>query len=409
MVIIMKSLVNRYKEVVIDIVLAVPIGILIGALDALFGRVLLKVTDLRNQYVVWLVPFLAIAGILIIFLYKKFNEECLKGMTLVLQTGLEERDRIPKMLIPLVMVCTWITHLFGGSAGREGVAVQLGATVAHSFGRFFKRPDNSRILLITGMAAGFAGLFQTPIAATLFAMEVIVVGAIQYDSLLPALTAAFISSETSHLLGLEKFYIEVNQSLTWNIDTIWKIVLVAICFGVAGGAFAYLLKLGKAYFTKLLKNPMLRIAVMGAGLSVLLLLFHTGRYSGLGTNLINDVFNGNGTYGYDWLLKIVFTVLTLAAGFQGGEVTPLFSIGASLGAVLAVILGLPVMLIAALGYAAVFGSATKTLLAPMLIGAEVFGPQNIIYFAIVCSIAFAISGNHSIYGAQIRINYFNQK
>jgi H+/Cl- antiporter ClcA len=140
---------------------------------------------------------------------------------------------------------------------------------------------------------------------------------------------------------------------------------------------------------------------------MLLLLFHTGRYAGLGTNLISSVFSGNEINSYDWLLKLLLTVLTLAAGFQGGEVTPLFAIGATLGATLAAIFGLPVMLVAALGYAAVFGSATKTLFAPMLIGAEVFGPQNIIYFAIVCSIAYVISGKHTIYGAQVKFNYLD--
>ncbi|MDF2804572.1 MAG: eriC 2, partial [Anaerocolumna sp.] len=212
----MNSIVKRYKDIIIDTALAIPIGVVIGTLDAVFGRVLLKVTDIRNQYVLWLVPLLPIAGIFIVFLYKKFNEECLKGMSLVFQTGLGDRDSIPKILIPLTIVTTWITHLFGGSAGREGVAVQVGATVAHTLGKKIGRPNNSRILLITGMAAGFAGLFQTPFAATLFAMEVMVVGVIQYTALLPALTAAFVASGTSHFLGLEKFFVSITDTLPWD-------------------------------------------------------------------------------------------------------------------------------------------------------------------------------------------------
>ncbi len=401
----MKKLVEKYKDIMIDTTLAIPIGIIIGALDTVFGRVLLEITDIRNQYV--LLPFLAFAGIIIILLYQKFNEECAKGMTLVFQAGLGHRDHIPKMLIPLVMITTWITHLFGGSAGREGVAVQLGATVAHTIGKRLHRPNNSRILLIAGMAAGFAGLFQTPVAATLFAMEVMVVGVVWLNALLPALTAAFIASSTSHFLGLEKFFVSIDDRLIWKIDTIWKLILVSICFGVAGSGFAFLLKKAKERFGNWIKNPLLRISVMGAGLSILLFIFHAGRYAGLGTNLISNAFSGNDIYGYDWFLKLLLTVLTLAAGFQGGEVTPLFAIGATLGTVLGTILGLPVMLIAALGYAAVFGSATKTLLAPMFIGVEVFGPQCIVYFAIVCSISYVMSGNHTIYGAQRNYNYFD--
>lgn len=402
----MKNFIEKYKDITIDTAVAIPIGVIVGALDAVFGRVLLKITDIRNQYVIWLIPFLAFAGIVIVLLYKKYNEECAKGMTLVFQAGLGYRDNIPKMLIPLVIITTWITHLFGGSAGREGVAVQLGATIAHTIGKRLNRPNNSRILLITGMSAGFAGLFQTPVAATFFAMEVMVVGVVWFNALLPALTAAFIASSTSHFLGLEKFFVSVDDRLTWKVDTIWKIILVSICFGIVGGGFAFLLKKAKEKFGDLIKTPLLRIIVMGIGLSILLLIFHTGRYAGLGTNLISNAFSGNDIYGYDWLLKLLLTVLTLAAGFQGGEVTPLFAIGAAIGTVLGTILGLPVMLIAALGYAAVFGSATKTLLAPMFIGIEVFGPQCILYFAIVCSIAYVISGNHTIYGAQGNYNYF---
>lgn len=402
----MKRQLDRYKEELMDVILAIFIGVIIGAVDAVFGIVLLKITEFRMQHIFWLVPILPIAGLIILFLYKRFNEECMKGMTLVFQTGLGDRESIPKMLIPLVIVCTWITHLFGGSAGREGVAVQLGATIAHTAGRIYNRPNNSRILLITGMAAGFAGLFQTPFAATLFAMEVMIAGAIQYDALLPALTAAFVASKTSHFLGLEKFTVKLTGTLDWNIETVWKMALVSICFGVVGGMFAYLLKKTKGWMAKLIHNPFLRIGAFGIVLASLLLLLHSGRYSGLGTNLINDCFNYGKVYGYDWVLKLILTILTLAIGYQGGEVTPLFAIGATLGAVLATVLGLPIALIAALGYAAVFGSATNTILAPMIIGAEIFGPEYILYFAIVCSIAYVFNGNQTIYGAQVKFNYF---
>ena len=151
---------NNCKEIILYTLIAALIGIIVGAIDAVFGSTLLAITDIRDNNVMKLVPFLPIAGVAIMLLYKQFSKESFKGMTLVFQTGLGDNDRIPKLLIPLVMISTWITHLFGGSAGREGVAVQLGATVAHTIGRKMKMPDNARILLIAGMAAGFSGLFQ---------------------------------------------------------------------------------------------------------------------------------------------------------------------------------------------------------------------------------------------------------
>lgn len=397
---------EQYWHILVNTLLAVIIGVMVGTLDALFGRVLIRISEVRNEHIFWFVPFLALAGVTILFLYHKFNEQCLKGMTLVFQTGLGDADRIPKTLIPLVMISTWLTHLCGGSAGREGVAVQLGATVSHAVGKKLNMPDNSRILLISGMAAGFAGLFQTPIAATLFAMEVLIAGVIQYETLLPALTAAFVASNTSHFLGLEKFSINISESITWSFDSIWKIILVSVIFGIVGGCFAFLLKLTKKYLAQWIKNPMYRIMIVGAGLSLFLLVIHVGRYCGLGTNLINLSFSGEQIYSYDWILKLSFTIITLSAGFQGGEVTPLFSIGACLGVVLGSILGLPIGLMAALGYIAVFGSATNTVLAPIMIGIEVFGPQNAIIFAIACFIAYVFNGNQTIYGVQRKFDYF---
>lgn len=380
--------------------LAVILGVIIGALDALFGRVLLAITAFRGPHVLWLVPFLGVAGWLSIWAYQRYSEESLKGMSLVMKVGFGEEEKIPILLVPLIMVGTWLTHLFGGSAGREGVAVQLGATISHGVGRKLKLTESSRVLLITGMAAGFAGLFQTPLTATFFAMEVMVTGIVQYDALLPAVTASFVASTTSHLLGLEKFEVVISEVMVWNTETIGKLLLVAVVFGATGGIFAYALKCVKGKVSAWIPNPRKRIFFMGTGLALLLLAIHWGRYCGLGTNLISDSFSGETIYAYDWILKLAFTVLTLSAGYQGGEVTPLFSIGASLGVIAAGILGLPVLPVAALGYAAVFGAATNTLLAPIFIGLEVFGGENMAAFAIVCIIAYVCNGNQTIYGAQ---------
>jgi len=161
----LKKILNNYKDVFLLGVVAVIIGIVIGAIDTIFGKVLLHVTNIRNNYTYQIVPFLPLAGVLIVFAYLKIGKNSIKGMSLIFSVRFKEEDTIPLRLVPLAMVGTWLTHLFGGSAGREGVAVQIGGTVAHSIGRRFSIKDSSKILLVTGMAAGFAGLFQTPIAA----------------------------------------------------------------------------------------------------------------------------------------------------------------------------------------------------------------------------------------------------
>lgn len=394
------AFVKTCMEFLVLSVLSVLLGVIIGAMDALFGRILLGITELREVYSLYFIPFLSIAGVIIVFCYEKYGAGSQKGMGLVFDVGHGKVDKIPLRLIPFVMVGTWMTHLFGGSAGREGVAVQMGAATSHWFGKRVPIEQASKIFLVTGMAAGFSGLFRIPLAATFFAMEVLTVGIMEYKALLPCLFAAFSACSVSAFLGLEKFCVPLKVSVTLDTFCLFKLLLLGIIFGCVGMLFARGLKWAKDFMAEKLSRPVMRIALIGAFLSVVFLLLHMGRYSGLGTNLISACFQGNTIYSYDWVLKIILTIITLAVGFQGGEVTPLFSIGASLGVVLAPVFGLPVLLVAALGYVAVFGSATNTLFAPVLIGAEVFGYTYLPYFVLVSAVAFAINGNRSIYEGQ---------
>ena len=396
--------VNIGNQVIAITVLSILMGLVIGTIDTIFGRTLIFLSEVRTLHSLYLIPFLAFAGLVIVFVYQKLGGKSSKGMTLIFEVGHGVENHIPKRLIPLVIVTTWLTHLFGGSAGREGVAVQLGATVSHWFCKKFSIPNTSKVFLVTGMAAGFAGLFQTPLAAVLFAMEVLVVGNLQLTALYPAMIASLVAAWTSHALGLEKFMQPISAHLGLSPILVIKLVLLGVLFGLCGNLFAYALSWSKKKAAIIFPNPYKRIVVMGIFLSIVFLLLDKGRYSGLGTNLIAASFAGQPVYVYDWLFKLLLTVLTLSAGFQGGEVTPLFAIGTSLGVLLASLFGLPVGLVAALGYAAVFGSATSTFLGPILIGCEVFGFTNFPYFFIVCAVAFSLHRQHSIYGAQ-KIRY----
>lgn len=304
------------KKALVLIAVAVPTGIAVGAVDAVFGRVLLYLGAVRDAHTAWFLPFLGLIGALMAWAYKRYGAGCENGMGMVFEAGHAEREAIPLRLVPFVICATWLTHLFGGSAGREGVAVQLAA-----------------------------------------AQE-------------------------------------------WSAELALELAALGIVFGLTGAAFAFCLKRAKKLAQNRLKNPVLRALVMGVALSAVLYLLYRGRYCGLGTNLINASLAGEPIYAWDWALKLALTVLTLSAGFQGGEVTPLFSIGASLGAALAGLLGLPSAFCAALGYAAVFGSATNTLLAPALIGAEVFGWAAAPHFFAVCTLSYAVNGGRSIYSGQ---------
>lgn len=376
------------------------IGFLIGCVDTVFGRVLLMLSDFRTSHFNYVIPFLGLIGMVIVFLYQKADARASKGMGLLFAVSQEAEKEIPLVMLPLVTVTTWLTHLFGGSAGREGVAVQLGATISHAFSKFFSFENSSRLFLVTGMAAGFAGLFQTPLAAVFFGLEILVLGKLQLPALLPMTIASFVASATSQVLGLEKFAHFVNVSLTFNALLFCKLALLGLIFGLVGNAFAALLAYAKQKAKEVMDNPYYRILFGGIVLSLLFLMLYHGRYSGLGTNLIDASFSGKDIYFYDWLLKLVLTVATLAIGFQGGEVTPLFAIGASLGVVLANVFGLPVEFVAAAGYISVFGSATNTLLAPIFIGGEVFGFANLPYFALIMIFAYSLNRKHSIYTGQ---------
>lgn len=394
---------------------ALFLGAIVGTLTAFFGQVLDRVGIIRDANPLYWIPALALGGVAIVLTYKKFGKGSERGMGIIFDVAHGKEKEVPLRLIPLIMVTTWVTHLFGGSSGREGVAMQIGATLGHNMSSKIHVENAPRVLLVAGMAAGFAGLFQTPLAAIALSLEILLAGHLEMAALLPAAVAAFTACKVSQMFG-ETAIIAMNDIFPSDISRIlWsdsgldiyfilRLAVLGIIFGLVGGGFARLLPLSKKFFAEKFPNPVKRVAIMGVVLSALLLLCWQGRYSGLGTNLIELIFSGSGEsaaydiFAYDWILKMLFTIITLSVGFQGGEVTPLFTIGATLGTVLAAIVGVPLPLAAALGYAAVFGAATNTLFAPILVGAEIFGFDLLPTFFIVCTVAYVCNGGQCIYG-----------
>ena len=291
--------------------------------------------------------------------------------------------------------------------------MQIGSALSYNISKKLPFENSAHIMLVTGLAAGFAGIFQAPMAATAFALEVLLVGHFELAALMPAAAAAFTACKVSSMLGFHKFSVDLNSLLdasgfsasiftnegSLDGSMLLKLALMGVLFGIVGGGFAKLLGLSQDFFAKKFPNSIKRIAIMGVGISVLLLVFFQGRYAGLGTNLLDMCFgvNAAGIAGYDWLIKFALTILTLSAGFVGGVVTPLFAIGATFGVFVAGMFGMPLALAAALGFAAVFASASNTLWAPILIAGEIFGFDCLPAFFIVCTVAYICNGGQSIY------------
>lgn len=396
----MRKNTEYYLRLLILSAAAVVIGLMVGALTVLFSRVLIVITGYRENHIFYLLPFLSFVGLFIIYGYQKYGKNTFRGMELVFAVGNGEEEMIPKRMIPLIILDTWLTQLFGGSAGRASAVIQIGAVIGHSISYKVPYKQAGKILLIAGMAAGFGGVFQTPIAGIFFAMEVLIVGKMESQAVIPIAVAAFTASITTHLLGLEKFIAIIDSPGAFHFSSIWRVLLLGFIFGIIGGIFAFVLEKTKYIVAFYFPNPYKRIFVMGLIVSILLLFFHTGRYSGLGANLISKSFENGAIFSYDWLVKMVLTIITLAAGFQGGEVTPLFAIGSTVGIVLAPMVGLPLTFVAALGYISVFAAATNTFMAPLFLGVELFGYEYLPFFFLVVIVAYTFNGNQSIYSGQ---------
>lgn len=393
-----KNIVRDYRDLILLSLLGVVVGAVAGAIDGVFGIVLEHITEFRDVHTAVLLPFLPAVGALLIFLYNRFGGETKKGMGLIFDAHENRRDNIPLRMIPFAMGSTWLTHLVGGSVGREGVAVQMSCTAAYNIAKKVKIKGAGRVLLIAGVAAGFSGLFRTPIAAVFFALELFSIGILEIEALLPAVTASFTASFVSGLVGLEKFSADVPLIFDVSALNILKLIILGVACGIAGLLFSFSIHKLKEILKKLISNEYIRIATVGAVVAAALLICGFGRYAGASEGLIAAaVGKGGNVYAWDFIAKLLFTVVCVAAGFKGGEVAPLFAIGATLGALFGGLLGIPAEFAAALGYAAVFASGTNTLIAPVIVGAEIFGWEFLPYMFIVCIIAYVSNAGHSIY------------
>ena len=404
------------KQLLRRTIIIFPVSISIGLLVAFFLWLLDIVTAMRWQHL-WLIFFLPLAGILIAWLYNKFGKSSHAGNSLIIDEIHEPGGGVPPQMTPLILFTTVLTHLFGGSAGREGTAVQMGGSVASQFAGWFKLPQpDKQILLMCGMSAGFAAVFGTPVAGAIFALEVLYIGRIKYNALIPSLIAGIMAHITCLSCGIKHTQYTISYMgssssifphISFDLLLLLKVVFAGVLFGFASFFFVQLSHLIKNKANQLIKIKWL-IPVVGAVLIVgISYLLGTFDYLGLGVRNPNpngisilSAFNKDGAGYFSWFWKLLLTAITLGMGFKGGEVTPLFFIGATLGNVLATMSGAPIDLLAGLGFIAVFAGATNTPLACTVMGIELFGSQNIIYYAVACFTAYYFSGHSGIYQSQ---------
>jgi len=379
--------------------LGVLMGVLGGLLGAGFHHALHFVTHIRSAHT-WLIFLLPVGGLLTVALYRLLKMTGNKGTNEIIDATLDGHAVSP-LVAPAIFLATAITHLFGGSAGREGAALQLGGSTASMLAKLFRlREEERKVMVMAGMSAVFAGLFGTPLTATLFCMEFESVGTIFSPALLPCFLSAFLASRVSLALGVHAETYFLTESFSLTLANCWQYLALAVLVSLLGIAMCWVFHQAEHFAAHHLPNPFVRIAVGGAIVTALTLLVGDHRFNGAGMDMALKAVGGEADW-YSFLMKMLFTAVTLSAGFKGGEIVPTFCIGATFGCVLGSVLGLDAGMAAALGLIGLFCCATNSPLASMVLSIEMFGSTNLYLFAFVCVICFVLSGNSGLYASQI--------
>lgn len=379
-------------------ILSIIIGIIGGGLGSVFHIFIDKVTEFRveNTSIIF---FLPAGGVLIAFLYKLFSSKGKIDTNRVIESIRKDKN-IPFVMIPLIFISTIITHLLGGSAGREGAALQLGGSVGYNVGRLFKFDNiRMRIVVMTGMASVFSALFGTPITAAIFSVEVVTVGMLRYGGLLPCVISSITAYFISRLFGLTGVHFTNVLIESFTAISFLKVAILSVLCALVSILFCSSIKKCEHIMDKLIKDSYLRGFVGGFIIIALTLLLNTYDYNGAGMDVIAGAINGE-TKTFAFLLKILFTAITISAGFKGGEIVPAFFIGSTFGCAVAPILGIDSGFAAAIGFVAIFCGVVNCPLASIILSIEVFGTEGLLFFALACGITYLMSGSFSLYDSQ---------
>lgn len=395
------------------IIFSVISGIVVGSVGTLFHFSMSFVTLLRAKNP-WLIFLLPIGGLMIVGLYRLSHNEKDSGTNLVL-SAIQSGDNIPLRMAPLIFISTLITHLFGGSAGREGAALQLGGSIGNGLGKLFGFDEKDKhIMIMCGMSAAFSALFGTPMAAAIFSMEVVSVGIMHYSALVPCVIASLIAHGIASSLGVPAEHFSVGSLPEFTVGSAVFISVFAVLCAFVSIAFCVLLHQTEFLYKKLFKNPYLRAAAGGCIVIVLTLLVGSQTYNGAGMDMVARFLKGD-VIPAAFLLKMIFTALTIGAGFKGGEIVPTFFTGAAFGCLFGTLTGFSPSLCAAVGMSAVFCGVTNCPITSLLISFELFGFDGMPYFLLAVSLSYMLSGYYGLYHSQkimyskYRTNYINKR
>ncbi len=394
--------------------ISVVIGLTVGAVGTVFGHGVAWATQVWNRYH-WTVFLMPAAGLLIVWLYRACREEKNRGTDMVIE-AVSANEEVTFATAPLIFISTILSHCVSASLGREGAALQLGGSLGNLIGKVMKLDEkDKKVAVMCGMSAGFAALFGTPLAAAVFAMEVISIGVMYYAALVPCVFSAFLGAALSSRFGLRAETFSVGQIPEFGLYGAALSILFGILCACVGIVLCISLHKSGHLYRKYLPNPFLRI-LAGSGIFILLTLIFSDRtYNGSGMALIERCFEGEAVPMYAFLLKILFTAVALGAGFKGGEIVPTLCVGAVFGCTAGTILHAPAGLCTAMGMACLFVSVTNCPVSTMFLAFEMFGFEAMPYYALAVGVCFTLSGYYGLYSSQkfiyskTRAEYINRK
>lgn len=384
------------KVILVSLCCAVVMGIISFVFLKMLG-----LSSVFREFFPYCIWFLPLSGMLTAFVYKRYGGESSKGNNLIIQSA-NEGVKVPKRLAFLTFIFTLLTHFSGGSAGREGTAVQIGGTLTSNVAdKLGFKSDDRKIIIFSGLSAAFGSVFGTPLAGAFFGMEICCIGQLSVSAVIPCFLSSYLANVVTLLLGATHEVHKISAIPSLDIKSVLVFISASILFGLIGKLFALGVKYLKLLYAKIFKNTVLSALIGSVIVVLLIVLLNLNEYEGLSTWQQTTAFEGNANW-YDMPVKFILTTLTLGAGFQGGEVTPLFDIGASFGSWYANIFGIEPSFLAAIGLICVFGSAANTPITTIMLGIELFGAEAVPYFVFASLISFIASGKSGIYSVQER-------
>ena len=386
---------------------AIITGVVVGSFGILFAKSMNFVTELRNKYD-FIVFFLPVIGIVIVAMYSFAVKGRKDRGTNAVISAVSSTEDLPFRVAPLIFIATVLTHLGGGSAGREGAALQLGGSIGNFIGKIFRIDENDRkVIIMCGMSAAFSALFGTPMAASIFAVEVISVGILHYSAWVPCVFSALVASRFASDMGIRAEHFNIIDVAELNVPNAFKIVVLALVCAIVSIAFCYVLHYTDRFLKKIISNAYIRVFAAGTAIVLAGLLFGTTDYFGAGVNVIERAIEGDVIW-YAFIAKMLFTAVTLSAGYKGGEIVPSFFVGATLGCLLGHIMGISPSMCAAVGMIALFCGVTNCPMTSLLISFELFGYEVVPFFLMAVAVSYMMSGYTGLYKDQ-KIMYSKSK